>query len=48
MLFRYQERMKISYKEAATTPWQEIQRAFYIWSLDYDRDKLETERHKRG
>lgn len=41
MLFRYMERLGISYQEAALeTPWAEIERAFYIWSLDSESDKL--------
>lgn len=47
MLLRYMERLHLSYREAAIeTPWAEIERAFYLWSLDNDRDKLETERQK--
>ncbi len=48
MLFRYQERMHLSYEEVTKkTPWAEIERAFYIWSLDSERDKLETDRQKK-
>jgi hypothetical protein len=47
MLIRYQERMHVSYEDAAMkTPWSEIERAFYIWSLDSERDKLEIERQR--
>lgn len=41
MLFRYMEGMHLSYRQAIETPWAEIERAFYIWSLDTERVKLE-------
>jgi hypothetical protein len=44
MLFRYQERMHITYQEVCATPWEQIERAFFIWSLDSRRDKLEADR----
>jgi hypothetical protein len=46
MMFRYMERMHLSYAQALNTPWSEINRAFYIWSLDSERAKLETERQQ--
>lgn len=46
MLFRYQERMHISYREAVATPWAEIERADFIWGLESRRDKLEEKRQR--
>lgn len=46
MLFRYMERLHLSYEQALTTPWAEVERAFYIWSLDADRDRFRTEGSK--
>jgi hypothetical protein len=46
MLFRYQERMHLSYEQAAIqTPWAEIERAFYIWSLDKERADIDEKRN---
>lgn len=45
-VFRYMERLHLSYQQALETPWAEIERALFIWSLDGDRDKLEVERQK--
>lgn len=43
MLLRYQERMHVSwYVAAIETPWEEIEKAHYVWSLDAERDKLEN------
>lgn len=38
------ERLHISYAEAVATPWEEVDRAFYIWSLDSDRAILEEKK----
>ena len=46
MLFRYQERLHLSYDEVINTPWSEIERAHYVWSLDSSRDKLELKRQE--
>jgi len=40
------ERFHLSYREALDTPWSEIERAIFIWSLDSERGKLEEERSK--
>lgn len=40
------ERLHLSYREVLETPWSEIERAFFIWSLDKDHDNLEVERSK--
>lgn len=45
-LFRYRERFGLSYNEAMNEPAEEIERALLIWSLDAQRDKLESERQK--
>jgi hypothetical protein len=46
MLFRYQERMNISYTQAAIeTPWAEIERAFFVWCLDAERAEIDDKRN---
>lgn len=49
MLLRYMERLHLSYRDAIKEPWSVIERAFFVWSLDGERDKLEVRRqeHKR-
>ncbi|SIS11310.1 hypothetical protein [Williamsia sterculiae] len=44
MLVRYADKRGISYNEAAADPFQEIERAFFVWSLDAERDKLNADR----
>lgn len=44
--FRYRERMHLSYVDAINEPLEEVNRAILIWSLDAERDKLESERRK--
>lgn len=38
------ERLHISYAEAIATPWEEVERAFLVWSLDNDRAILEEKK----
>ena len=45
-LFRYRERMHLSYEQLMSEPFEEIQRAFVIWAHDAERDKLEVARSK--
>jgi hypothetical protein len=46
MVFRYQERMRLSYHQAAIeTPWSEIERAFFIWSLDAEKADVDEKRN---
>lgn len=47
MFFRYQERFHLSYEQACSTPWEQIEFAMFIWSLDSDHAKLESERGKQ-
>lgn len=42
--FQYRERMHLSYAEASQEPWEEVQRALFIWSKQDERDKLEADR----
>lgn len=45
MLFRYMEALHVSYWEAVATPWTEIERAFFIWSLDKDKSDADSKRN---
>jgi hypothetical protein len=42
-LFRYREKMGLTYYEALKEPYEEIERAFLIWELDNVRAKLKKE-----
>jgi hypothetical protein len=48
-IFRYRERMRISYSQIVgqlvPEPNEELEKAFLIWSLDDERAKLEAARH---
>lgn len=44
MLLRYMERLHLSFQEAISEPWSEIERAHFVWSLEAERDKLEAKR----
>ncbi len=41
-LFRYMERMHLTYEQAMSEPVEVINRAFFIWSLDSKRDNLKS------
>lgn len=45
-LFRYRQAFGLSYADAINEPNEEIERAFVIWSLDAQRDKLKAKLHK--
>jgi hypothetical protein len=46
MLYRYQEHFHLSYQQAIETPWAEIERAHFVWSLEAKRVKLEEKRQE--
>lgn len=41
-LFTYREALGLTYEQALNEPNEEIERAFVIWSLKRERDKLEA------
>jgi hypothetical protein len=44
--FRYRERMHLSYEQYLNEPVEQVTRAFLVWEMDAQRDKLESERQK--
>ncbi|GAA1073964.1 hypothetical protein GCM10009648_07410 [Tsukamurella spumae] len=41
-VFRYREKFRMSYNELLHEPAAEIRKAMLVWSLDSERDKLES------
>lgn len=46
MLYRYQEHFHLTYQQAIETPWCEVERAHFIWSLESQHAKLEEKRQQ--
>lgn len=46
MLLRYQERFHLSYEQVVNEPWEAIERAHFVWSLEEERANLEAKRQE--